>query len=135
MHLISMFAILLLGGATLLTQDKRFLFWKPTVVYWLLALVFLASQFIGNKLIVQRMMEQAIQLPAWLWKRLHYAWILFFLAMGVLNILIAFNFSEEAWVNFKLFGTLGLTIVFCVLQVWMLGKHIVSPDSGGENTD
>ncbi len=128
MHLISLVAILILGGATLLTEDKRFFLWKPTVVYWLFSLIFLASEWIGNKPLIQRFMEGSISLSQTFWLRLSRAWVLFFVFMGILNLLVAFNFPEAVWVNFKLFGTLVLTVIFALLQAVFISRHMIVQD-------
>ena len=134
MHVITFLLILVLGGATLLLQDKTFIKWKPTAVNWLFALVFLGSQFIGEKPLVQRMMEQAVQLPRPVWSRLNLSWVAFFLAMGIANLYVAFTFSDEVWVNFKMFGILGLTFVFVVGQSLFLARYMEEPKNadGGE---
>jgi len=118
-----------LGGATILFQDKTFIQWKPTVVNWLFGAAFLGSQFIGQKTIVQRLMESNLELPQEIWKNLNIAWVIFFLAMGVLNLIVAYNFSEETWVNFKLFGMLGLTFVFILAQGLYMSRHIQNSDN------
>lgn len=112
--------VLVLGGATLAMHDPTFLYWKPTVLNWVIALVFLGSQFIGEKPIVQRMMENAAELPSDRWRRLNLIWVLFFIFIGILNIYVAYSYSEPTWVKFKLFGMLGITLVFVVIQtVWL----------------
>lgn len=112
--------VLVLGGATLALRNPLFLFWKPTVLNWAIALVFLGSQFIGSKPIVQRMMEGAAELTAPQWRKLNQIWVAFFAVVGGLNIYVAYSFSEPTWVKFKLFGMLGLTLVFVVLQtIWL----------------
>lgn len=128
MHLVTLLLVLLFGGLTLYLQDPLFLKWKPTVVNWLFAIVFLGSQFIGNKPLVERMMSKSVALspPVWIW--LNLAWTLFFVAMGVVNLYVAFNFSEAAWVNFKLFGMMGMTILFIILQAFYLAKFITEPE-------
>lgn len=124
MQLVTLALVVLLGGATILFQDKTFIQWKPTVVNWLFGAVFLGSQFIGQKPVVQRLMESNISLPPHVWRNLNIAWVIFFVTMGVLNLLVAYSLSEEAWVNFKLFGMLGLTLVFILLQGLYMSKHI-----------
>ncbi len=115
-HLLTLAIIVLFGGATLLLQDPTFIKWKPTVAYWLFGLGFLGSQFIGRANFTERMMGQALAAPAAVWTRLNYAWSLFFIAMGALNLYVAYSFSENTWVNFKLFGSLGLTLLFILAQ-------------------
>ncbi|OMH31850.1 septation protein A [Motiliproteus sp. MSK22-1] len=132
MQLVTLGLVIVLGGATLLFQDKTFIQWKPTVVNWLFGIAFLGSQFIGAKPLVQRMMEGNIELPEPVWYKLSWAWVLFFMLMGALNLVVAYTMSEEAWVNFKLFGMLGLTLVFIVLQGIYLTKHLKEPS--GENS-
>jgi intracellular septation protein len=120
MQLVTLVLVVLLGGATVLFQDKTFIQWKPTVVNWLFGAVFLGSQFIGGKPIVQRMMESAATLTPALWRKLNQIWVAFFIVIGGLNLYVAYNFSEAFWVKFKLFGMLGLTLVFVVIQtIWL----------------
>lgn len=129
MQLVTLALVILLGGATVVFQDKTFIQWKPTVVNWLFGVAFLGSQFIGSKPIVQRLMESNLELPAIAWRQLNIAWVIFFIVMGVLNLLVAYNFSEETWVNFKLFGMLGLTLVFILAQGMYLSRHIQNTDN------
>ncbi|MCB1867933.1 MAG: septation protein A [Gammaproteobacteria bacterium] len=124
MHLVTLGLLVVFGGLTLALRDPLFIKWKPTVVNWLFATVFLGSQFVGKKSMVERMMSHAIELPANIWTRLNISWGIFFLGSGILNLYVAFNFSEETWVNFKLFGMLGLTVVFVVLQSFYMARHI-----------
>ena len=124
MHLITLVIILVLGGATLITQDKRFFMWKPTAVNWLFAIAFLVSQFIGKKPLVQRMMDHAISVPAHVWNTLNWSWIVFFIFMGSVNLYIAFNFAENIWVNFKLFGILGMTFIFAIGQAIYMSRYM-----------
>ena len=131
MHVITFLLILVLGGATLLLHDKTFIKWKPTAVNWLFAFVFLGSQFIGAKPLVQRMLEQAVQLPRNVWLRLNLIWVVFFLVMGGANLYVAFSFSDEIWVNFKMFGILGLTFVFVIGQSLFLSRYMEQPKNGG----
>lgn len=129
MHIVTLVLIIVMGGATVLLQDKTFIQWKPTVVNWLFAAAFLGSYVIGNKPLIQRMMESQIDLPSPQWKALNAYWIVFFLAMGAVNIAVFTFYSEEAWVNFKLFGMLGLTLVFILAQGFWLAKHIKTDSS------
>lgn len=124
MHIITLVLIIVMGGATVLLQDKTFIQWKPTVVNWLFAAAFAGSYFIGSKPLIQRMMGGQIELSQPLWNKLNAYWILFFLLMGAVNIAVFTFYSEEAWVNFKLFGMLGLTLVFIVIQGIWLTRHI-----------
>ena len=124
MQLATLVLVILLGGATVVMGDGQFIMWKPTVVNGLFAVVFLLSQFIGAKPIVQRMMDSKITLPDRIWHRLNFAWVIFFVLLGLVNIYVAFNFSENTWVNFKLFGMLGLTLLFVVLQGFYIARHV-----------
>lgn len=123
-HLISFYSILILGGATLLLKDEMFIKWKPSIVYWILALVFLCSHFIGKGPIIKNLANGSIDLPEKIWNNLNISWTIFFTILGLLNIYIVYNFSTDVWVNFKLFGTLGLTILFTIIQVIFIHKHI-----------
>lgn len=124
MHIVTLVLIIVMGGATVLLQDKTFIQWKPTVVNWLFAAAFLGSYFIGNKPLIQRMLGSQIELTQPLWNKLNAYWSIFFIAMGAVNIFVFSYFSEEAWVNFKLFGMLGLTLVFIIAQGVWLTRHI-----------
>jgi intracellular septation protein len=124
MHVITLIIILILGGATLFTHNKEFFMWKPTAVNWLFAIVFLASQFIGNKPLVQRIMDHAINVPAPVWSNLNKSWVIFFFLMGVINLYVAYNFAEHIWVNFKLFGILGLTLLFAIGQAAYMSRYM-----------
>lgn len=128
MHLISLGLIVVLGGATLFFHNPWFIKWKPTGIYWLTALVFLGSAFIGQKPLIQKMMEGNISLPAKIWRRLNWAWMIFFIVMGALNLYVAYSFSTDIWVNFKLFGGAGLTLVFVFLQAMYLTRHVIEKD-------
>jgi intracellular septation protein len=128
MHLITLVIILVLGGLTLLLHDKRFFMWKPTVVNWLFAVAFLLSEFIGKKPMIQRMMDHAINIPVPIWYTLNRSWTAFFIFSGAINLYVAFNFPENIWVNFKMFGILGLTLVFAIAQAFYLAKHMVEPE-------
>ncbi len=121
---ISLVIIILFGGATLVFQDELFIKWKPTVLYWLFASILLgASLFLGKNLI-RLMMEKQMVLPDPVWQKLNLSWVVFFIFMGCINLYIAFNFSIDAWVNFKLFGSMGLMLVFVISQAIMIRKYL-----------
>ena len=124
MHLVTLGLLLVFGGLTLLLHDPVFIKWKPTVINWLFAIVFLGSHWIGDKPLVERMMSHAIQAPLPVWLRLSWMWVIFFVGIGLLNLYVAFNYSEEAWVNFKLFGMLGITFAFVIGQAFYLSRYI-----------
>lgn len=126
--------VLVLGGATLAFQDPTFVKWKPTVVNWLFAVSFLVSCLIGKKTLLERMMSQQLELPTPIWVKLTLAWVIFFFVMGVMNLYVAFRFDENTWVNFKLFGMLGLTLVFILFQAAWLSRHIKQDDTPPEES-
>ena len=181
MHIITLALIVLLGGATLIFQDKAFIMWKPSAVNWAFGFAFLASQFFGDKTLVERMMSHAIQIPQQAWTRLNISWVIFFIVMGLANLYVAnFYFQayavllpaldainatlvsptplldfdnvvdncattqlshsvldlcnhakamEEQWVNFKMFGMMGLTILFVIAQAFYLARHVEQDES------
>jgi len=124
MQAITLGLLLLFGGLTLLLRDPVFIKWKPTIVNWLFAVAFLVTTYVGERSLLQRMMGHAVSLPAAIWRRLNWAWIAFFAAMGILNLIVAYQFPEDVWVKFKLFGLMGLTLVFVVAQAPYLAKHM-----------
>ena len=136
MALITLALVIILGGLTILLNDGWFIKWKPTVVNWLFAATFFCSHFVGQKPIVERLLSQAIALDSGRWLKLSYAWILFFMVSGILNLFVAYQFSENTWVNFKLFGLLGLTIIFLIMQgVWIAKYGSEAPVESQEKTD
>lgn len=125
MQLVVLVLATVFGGLTLFLHDPDFVKWKPTILYWLFASVFLGSQwFFGKKSMVKRMMSHAITIPEPIWLRLNLMWVVFFVSVGVLNLYVAENYSEEDWVNFKLFGLTGVMLVFVVIQGIYLSRHI-----------
>jgi intracellular septation protein len=121
--------VLVLGGATLILHDPMFVKWKPTVVDWLFTVVLVGSHFIGEKTLLERMMGSQLELPAPVWVKLTFAWAAFFLIMGLANLYVAFTFDENTWVNFKLFGMLGLTLLFVLAQAVYMSRYLKSDDS------
>ncbi len=168
MHLITLGLITVLGGATLLFQDRSFFMWKPTAVNWAFAVAFLGSHFIGQKTLVERMMSSALSAPNFVWSRLNISWILFFVLMGVANLVVAGYFfeaeallnatagnpvpaidinncgpelsrqlmllceaakvAESDWVDFKMFGMMGMTIAFVIGQAFYLARYMTEPE-------
>lgn len=122
-HLLTLGLIVIFGGATLLLQDEMFIKWKPSVLNWLLGLVFLGSHFVGKQTLTQRMLGGNISLPTHGWARLNLSWSAFFILLGFINLYVVYNFDTDTWVNFKLFGMLGLTFLFIVLQAIYLSRH------------
>ena len=128
-HLAGLALILVLGGATLFFHNPWFIKCKPTGIYWLTSLIFLGSAFIGKKTIIQKIMDSNVSLPAKIWKRLNYAWATYFIIMGGLNLYVAYFYTTDFWVNFKLFGGVGCMIVFVFIQALYLTKHAVNVPS------
>jgi intracellular septation protein len=129
MPLLTAAVILVLGSATLLLHDPVFILWKPTLVNWLFALVFLAPPLLGRRSLVESLMGHALQVPKPIWSRVNLAWVIFFIVSGLANLVVAYSFSESVWVNFKLFGMLGMTIVFIFGQALYLGLHHTDDDT------
>jgi intracellular septation protein len=129
MHLVTLGILVVFGGLTLALHDPLFIKWKPTVVNWLFAVIFLGSRFIGQRTLVERMMSHAISAPAAVWLKLNWAWTLFFIAIGLANLFVAYRFSEATWVNFKLFGMLGLTLMFVFAQAIYLSRFMETGDN------
>lgn len=125
---ISLAILIVLGGGTLLLHDEWLIKWKPTVLNWIFAMIFLATQFFSEKPLIQRVMEKNISLPKAVWTTLNLSWIVFFTVMGIANIFVAYHYSTDTWVNFKLFGLLGLTIAFAIVQAAYLSRY-VKPDT------
>ena len=122
---ISLALVVVLGGATLWLHDPTFIKWKPTVLYWIFAVVLAGSHLLFKKNLIRTMMQQAqLELPETLWAKLNYSWVVFFAVMGVVNLYVANHFSLAAWVNFKLFGFMGMMLAFMLLQGVVLAKYI-----------
>ena len=136
MPIITLALLLVFGGATIALKDPVFIQWKPTVINWMFALVFAASQFIGEKNLIQRMMGHAIEISEpRVWGQLNLAWVGFFVVAGIANMIVApeidplgLQFSEDTWVDFKLFGLMGMTIAFVVAQAFYLARYMPSTD-------
>lgn len=123
MALISAALVLVFGGLTLWIHDEAFIKWKVTVVNWLFAAGFFISQFVGERPMIQRLIGTSVTLERRLWLQLNSVWAAFFLALGAINIYVMHSFSTDVWVNFKVYGLFGLTIVFALLQgVWLASK-------------
>jgi intracellular septation protein len=130
---VSLVIVLVFGGATIYFQNSLFMLIKPTILYWIFsAFLFFSAQFF-KKNWIESLMTKQVSLkptsPASIWLKLNHAWAGFFFLMGALNIYIAFNFSEDTWVNFKLFGGMGLLLAFIILQGLWLGRHIDAKES------
>lgn len=124
MQWISLALIVVFGGATLLLRDETFIKWKPTVLYWLFAVTLLASELVFRKNLIRAMMEKQVTAPDAVWRKLLFGWMGFFAVMGILNLYVAYNYSTDTWVSFKLFGGIGLMIVFVIGQAILLAPHM-----------
>jgi intracellular septation protein len=127
MLLISGILVGLLGGVTLALRDPLFIQWKPTIVNWLFAVAFLGSQWIGDKTITERILGHAAVLDRRTWRQLNWMWVANFLVLGAANIYVVYNFDEATWVNFKLFGMLGLSLLTAVGQAIWISKRASAP--------
>jgi intracellular septation protein len=121
---VSLGIIVVFGGATLLLRDETFIKWKPTVLYWLFGLTLLVSAVGFRKNLIRKLLEEQLKLPDPVWSRLNAAWAGFFVFLGAANLYIAFNFSTDTWVNFKLFGGMGLMFAFVIAQGMFLAKYV-----------
>jgi intracellular septation protein len=121
---VSLAIIVVFGGATLLLHDETFIKWKPTVLYWLFAAAFLIAEFGFRNNLMKAVLGRELVLPEPVWRRVLLSWIGFFATMGAVNLYVAFNYSTETWVNFKLFGFMGLMLLFVIGQGVMLAKYI-----------
>lgn len=125
---ISLALVVVLGGATVWFHNENFIKWKPTGLYWAMALVFWVSNTFMGKNLIRGMLGAELKLPDLVWLRLNHAWVLFFAAMGVLNLYVAYNFSRSTWVDFKAFGVTGLILLFTLAQGLYLSRHLSDPE-------
>jgi intracellular septation protein len=128
-QLVTLVVFVVFGGMTLYFHNPIFIKWKPSIVFWIFGIAFLGSQFIGKKPIIQRMLEglmedQTGSVPVRVWQRLNVAWTLFFLILGTVNIYVAYTFSTETWVNFKVYGILVIIMVFSFVQSLFLARYL-----------
>lgn len=114
-----------LGGITLLLHDKTYIMWKPTAIYWIGAIALLGSRYMFKKNLIQNMLGKIMSPPAAIWDRLNLYWVLFLVGMGILNLYVAFHYTEDDWVNFKLFGASSLMFIFIVGQALALKAYWV----------
>lgn len=126
---ISLALVVVLGGLTVWLHSETFIKWKPTGLYWAMGLSFLISQFVFGRNLLKLMLGEQLQLPEGVWTRLSLAWVTFFAVMGVLNLWVAFNFATATWVNFKLFGGIGLMLLFTLAQGLYISRHLPEEDA------
>lgn len=120
---ITLLGCLFFGGLTLAFQSETFLKWKAPVVNWIFALAFAGSHFIGQQPLIKRVMGHAVSLPDPIWTKLNIAWVVFFIVLGATNLFVAFTF-QSIWVDFKVFGSLGMTLLFLIGQGVYLSRHM-----------
>ena len=132
---VSLGLVTVLGGATIYFHSDTFIKWKPSVLYWVMALAFWLSPILAGKNLLKLMMGEQIALPAFVWRNHNVQWIVFFALMGVLNLWIAYSFDTSTWVTFKSFGGMGLMLVFMVAQGFYLNRHLQSPDAAAPDND
>ena len=116
--------VVVLGGATVWFHNPTFIMWKPSVLYWAMGLTFWVSQTMFHKNVLQSLIGDQLELPAKVWQRLNFAWIGFFGLMGLLNLYVAYSYSQSAWATFKVFGATGLMLIFMLAQGLYLSRHI-----------
>lgn len=130
---ISALLIVVLGGFTLYLQDDSFIKWKPTILYWVFAATILVSHYLFNKNIIRSMMDQNVELPEHVWKKMNLSWAVFFTLLGFINLFVAKNYSTDTWATFKLFGATGLMFVFIILQILMMNKYLPKEDPSNKD--
>lgn len=129
LHWVTALLVLVFGSATLLLKDSRFIQWKPSVLFWALAVSFLVSHFVGARTLTQRFLESVLggnvnAVGEAAWRKLNLAWVAFYALIGAANLFVAYRFSEQAWVNFKVFGVSALMLLFTLPQVfWLMPKE------------
>jgi intracellular septation protein len=127
-------AVSVFGGATLIFRDQTFIFWKPTVFNWVLALVFAGSHFVGERNLMERTLGSQIELPKVVWTRLLWLWIANFTVVGTLNIIVAYQLGEDFWVSYKLYSAVGFTLLLTLITALMVAPHL-SPETVEPETD
>lgn len=130
---VSLALVTVLGGLSVWFHNETFIKWKPSVLYWVMGLAFWVSQAWFGKNLLQKLMGEQLELPKPVWQKLSFAWVAFFAFMGLLNLYVAYSYSTDAWVNFKLFGGMGLMLVFTLGQGLYLSKHL-QPEGGDKAT-
>lgn len=133
MQWVSLGVIVVFGGATLLSHSETFIKWKPTVLYWLMGAALVLGQLLFRKNLIKSVMGSQMQLPDPAWRTLQWSWTGFFTVMGLINLWVAYRFDTDTWVNFKLFGGMGLMVVFIVVQALYISRYIKDDDDNAGN--
>ena len=126
---VSLALVTVLGSATIYFHSENFIKWKPTVLYWVMGGALIAGQLFFRTNLIKRLMGAQMELPDTVWRNLNWAWAGFFAVMGVLNLWVAYNFDTNTWVNFKLFGGMGLMFAFVIAQALFLGRYVKETES------
>jgi intracellular septation protein len=126
---VSLALVTVFGGATIWFNNQTFIMWKPTVLYWVMGAAFVVMPLLTGRNLLRTMLGEQLELPDAVWQRLSLAWMAFFAAMGVANLWVAFNFEDSVWVNFKLFGGIGLTVLFTLAQAVYLSRYLKPDDT------
>jgi intracellular septation protein len=129
---VSLGLVMVLGGATIYFHSETFIKWKPSMLYWAMGLSFWLSPLLFGKNLLRALLGEQMQLPALVWHRLNFAWVAFFALMGLLNLWVAYSFSTDTWVNFKLFGGIGLMLLFTLAQGLYLSRHVKDDDTAAK---
>jgi intracellular septation protein len=128
MQWVSLVVIAVFGGATIALHDETFIKWKPTVLYWLMGALLLGGQVLFRKNLLKTVMGSQLELPERAWRVMNWSWVVFFAAMGAINLWVAFHFDTDTWVNYKLFGGMGLMVLFVLAQALYLGRYVKVED-------
>ena len=128
-------AVMVFGGATLVFRNQMFIQWKPTIFNWVLAIAFGGSQFVGDKNLMERTLGSQIHLPKVVWTKLNLLWVCNFVIVGGLNLVVAYSFSEEAWVSYKLYSAIGFTLLLTILTALLISPHLKDDDLDGQIKD
>jgi len=124
---VSLALVVVLGGATIWFQSETFIKWKPSVLYWAMGLALWLTPLLTGRNLLRMLLGEQMQLPDRIWHRLNFSWVAFFGTMGLLNLWVAYTFSTDTWVNFKLFGGIGLVLLFTLAQGVVLSRHLQEP--------
>jgi intracellular septation protein len=130
---VSLGLVTVFGGATIWFHNETFIKWKPSVLYWVMGMTFWLSQLIFRRNLLRALIGEQLSLPAGVWQRLNFMWVAFFAFMGLLNIYVAYSFSTDTWVSFKLFGGIGLMLAFTVAQGFYISRHVQPDEHAGES--
>ena len=121
---VSLAVVAVFGGATVWFQNETFIKWKPSVLYWLMGGALALTQLLTGRSLLRTLLGEQLTLPDPVWRRLTLMWVAFFAFMGLANLFVAYQFSTEIWVDFKLFGGIGLMLLFTLVQGLYLSRHI-----------